>query len=209
MFTFYHSCCISPDCAPMIYCIYYCRLRTEKYMYGLLCIWANHICHFGEFASFYKTARNQEHFVEESWMSRIRNFIMWIKELWLLVLVENKESRKNWEYHDKKKKNQRGLCQVKRRKGCERYRKWNRPWPILHVSSSHSIFSLMAKALYQCHFFSLEYPHSFTSLGPRHLSDLSKNHFHNAACRDFDTAQVSVLRGHMAFCAFPSWHMSQ
>ena len=29
---------------------------------------------------------------------------MWIKELWLLVLVENKESRKNWEYHDKKKK---------------------------------------------------------------------------------------------------------
>ena len=146
MFTFYHSCCISPDCAPMIYCIYYCRLRTEKYMYGLLCIWENHICHFGEFASFYKTARNQEHFVEESWMSRIRNFIMWIKELWLLVLVENKkESRKSWGYHDTK--NQRGLCRVKRRKGCERYRKWNRPWPILHVSSSHSIFSLMAKVL--------------------------------------------------------------
>ena len=47
-------------------------------------------------SSFYKTTGNQEHLVEESWMSRIRNFIMWIEELWLLVLVENKkESRKN------------------------------------------------------------------------------------------------------------------
>ena len=158
-------------------------------------------------SSLYKTTGNQKHLVEESWMSRIRNFIMWIEELWLLVLVENKESRKNWEYHDTK--NQRGLCQVKRHKGCERYRKWNRPWPILHVSSSHSMVSLMAKALYQCHFFSLEYPRSFTSLVPRHLSDLSKNHFHKAACHDVDTAQVSLLCGHMAFCAFPSWHMSQ
>ena len=26
-------------------------------------------------------------------------------------------------------KNQRGLCQVKSSKGCERYRKWNRSWP--------------------------------------------------------------------------------
>ena len=31
------------------------------------------------------------------------------------------------EYYDIK--NQRGLCQVKSSKGCERYRKWNRPWP--------------------------------------------------------------------------------
>ena len=31
------------------------------------------------------------------------------------------------EYYDIK--NHRGLCQVKSSKGCERYRKWNRPWP--------------------------------------------------------------------------------
>ena len=47
--------------------------------------------------------------------------------MWLLGLVEKeKETRKSREYYDTK--NQRGLCQVKRCKGCERYRKWNRPW---------------------------------------------------------------------------------
>ena len=51
---------------------------------------------------------------------------MWIVELWLLELVEKeKDTRKSWEYYDTK--NQRGLCQVKRSKGCERYRKGNRP----------------------------------------------------------------------------------
>ena len=40
---------------------------------------------------------------------------------------KKKENRKSWEYYDTK--NQRELCQVKRHKGCERYRKWNRPWP--------------------------------------------------------------------------------
>ena len=50
-----------------------------------------------------------------------RNF-NWIEELWLLGLVEKeKETRKSWGYYDTK--NQRGLCQVKRHKGCERYRK--------------------------------------------------------------------------------------
>ena len=44
---------------------------------------------------------------------------MWIEALWLVELVENKkETRKSWEYCDTK--NQRGLCQLKRRKGCER-----------------------------------------------------------------------------------------
>ena len=47
---------------------------------------------------------------------------MCIEELWLLGPVEKKkEFRKSWEYCDTK--NQRGLCQVKRSKGCERYRK--------------------------------------------------------------------------------------
>ena len=44
---------------------------------------------------------------------------MWIEELWLVE--KKKETRKTWEYYDTK--NQRGLCQVKRHKACERYRK--------------------------------------------------------------------------------------
>ena len=47
---------------------------------------------------------------------------MWIEELQLLGLVEEKkETRKSWEHYDTK--NQRGPCQLKRCKGCERYRK--------------------------------------------------------------------------------------
>ena len=47
---------------------------------------------------------------------------MWIEELWPLGLVKKKkETRKNWDYCDTK--NQRGLCLVKSRKVCERYRK--------------------------------------------------------------------------------------
>ena len=78
-----------------------------------------------------------------------------------------------------------------------------------HVCSSHFIFSHMDKVLYKCHSFSLEDPHSFTSWLPWHLSDLSKNHFYKAAVPDSDTAQVSLLCGHMAFCAFPSQLMLQ
>ena len=53
---------------------------------------------------------------------------MCIEELWLLGLIGNKkESRKSWEYYDIK--NQRGFCQVKIHKGCERYSKWNIRWP--------------------------------------------------------------------------------
>ena len=66
MFTFYHSCCISPDYAPMIYCIYYCRARMENtcmdfYAFGRI-IYAN----LESLSSFYKTTGNQEHLVEES-----------------------------------------------------------------------------------------------------------------------------------------------
>ena len=47
---------------------------------------------------------------------------MWIEELQLLGLVEEKkETRKSWEHYDTK--NQRKLCQVKRSKACESYRK--------------------------------------------------------------------------------------
>ena len=38
---------------------------------------------------------------------------------------KKKENRKSWEYYDTK--NQRELCQVKRSKGCERYRKRKGP----------------------------------------------------------------------------------
>ena len=62
----------------------------------------------------------------------------------------------------------------------------------------------MAEALYQCRVFSLEDPHSFASLAPQNLSDLSKNHFHKAGFHDFDTAQVSLLCGRIEFCAFLS-----
>ena len=48
------------------------------------------------------------------------------EELWLLGLVDKKkQTQKSWEYYDTK--SQRGLCQVKRSKGYERYRKLNRP----------------------------------------------------------------------------------
>ena len=72
-----------------------------------------------------------------------------------------------------------------------------------------TLYSHLRLKFYQCHFFSLEDPHSFASLAPQHLSDLSKNHFHKAGFRDFDTAQVSLLCGHIEFCAFLSWHVSQ
>ena len=125
MFTFYHSCFMPHDYAPVIYCVYYCRVRMEKCLYGFLCFWENHTYQFGEFVFFLqdnKKARTccpREPNVQ-NW--KRETFKMWIEELWLLVLVENKkESRKSWGYHDTK--NQRGLCRVKRRKGCERYRK--------------------------------------------------------------------------------------
>jgi len=126
----YHSCCISHDCAPMIYCIYYCRVRMEKYLYAFLCIRGNHICQFEEFVFILQNNRKPRIFSprEQNVQNEKRETLMWIEELWLLGLVEKeKETRKSWEYYDTK--NQRGLCQVKRHKGCERYRKWNRPWP--------------------------------------------------------------------------------
>ena len=67
--------------------------------------------------------------MQESNMSRIRKRnINLFEELWLLGLVDKKkQTQKSWEYYDTK--SQRGLCQVKRSKGYERYRKLNRPWP--------------------------------------------------------------------------------
>ena len=67
-----------------------------------------------------------------------------------------------------------------------------------------TLYSHMWLTLYKCHSFSLEDPLSFTSWLPQHLSDISKNHFHKAAIPDSDTFPVSLLCGHMAFCAYVS-----
>ena len=125
MFIFYHTCCISHDYAPMIYCKYYCRVRMEKYLYAFLCIGENHICQFGEFVFILQSNRKPRTLFSprEQYVQNLkRETLMWIVELWLLELVEKeKETRKSWEYYDTK--NQRGLCHVKRHKACERYSK--------------------------------------------------------------------------------------
>ena len=130
MFISYHSCCISHDYAPMIYCIYYCRVRMEKYLYGFLCIRENHILQNGEFVFILQSNRKPRTLFSprEQYVQNLkRETLMWIEELWLLGLVEKKkETKKAGNIMTLKI---RGLCQVKRRNGCERYRKWNRPWP--------------------------------------------------------------------------------
>ena len=95
---FYHTCCISHDYVPMIYCMYYCRVRVEKYLYGFLCIRENHICQFGEFVFILQSNRKPRTFSprDQNVQNYKRETSMWIEELWLLGLVEKeKETRKN------------------------------------------------------------------------------------------------------------------
>ena len=88
----------------------------EKYLYGFLCIWENYIHQFGELAFILPNNRKPRPLGsrEQNVQNEKRETLVWIELLWLLGLVENKrETRKSWEYYDTK--NQRGLCQVKRR----------------------------------------------------------------------------------------------
>ena len=124
MFTFYHSCFMPHDYAPMIYCVYYCRVRMEKCLYGFLCFWENHTYQFGEFVFIPQSNRKPRIFSpREQFVQNLRReTLIWAEKFWVLGLLERKnETRKSWEYYDTK--NQRVLCQVIRRKGCERYRK--------------------------------------------------------------------------------------
>ena len=72
---------------------------------------------------FFNATRNQEYSVQESRMSRIRKEKLYVDRGVVAAGAgrDKKEMRKSWEYYDTK--NQRGLCQVKRCKACERYRK--------------------------------------------------------------------------------------
>ena len=69
---FYYTCCISHDYVPMIYCIYYCRVKwrnTCMHFYALgRIIYVN----LESLSLFYKATGNQEHLVQETRMSRIR-----------------------------------------------------------------------------------------------------------------------------------------
>ena len=121
MFTVYHTWCISHDYAPIICCIYYFRVRMEKHLYGFSCIRENLICQHGEFVFIPESNRKPRIFSpREQFVQNLkRETLIWAENLWVLGLLERKnETRKSWEYYDTK--NQRGLCQVKRRKGCDR-----------------------------------------------------------------------------------------
>ena len=146
MFTFYHLCCVSPDYAPRYTA--YCRVIKEKYLYGFLCTWENHICQFGEFVFILQSNRKPRTFSpgEQHVQNQKRETLMCIEELKLLGLIENKkESRKIWEYYDTK--NQReclglrpgaqgsptGIGQRGRREGGSECRIHVNPW-LIHVN---------------------------------------------------------------------------
>ena len=72
MFIFYRTCCISHDYAPMIYCIYYCRVRMEKYCMDFYALRRIIYANLDSLSLFYKATGNQGHLVQETTMSRIR-----------------------------------------------------------------------------------------------------------------------------------------